>query len=97
MKASFRTKVFLAASGAGLVTALATAGLLFWSLRQQMHGRIEERVLLEARLVADQLERDQTPAPPGRLRGERPSGSRRSSRRGSPSSQPTGGCSAIRG
>jgi two-component system, OmpR family, phosphate regulon sensor histidine kinase PhoR len=56
--ASFRTKVFLAASGAGLVTALVTAGLLFWSLRQEMHERIEDRVLLEARLVADQLERD---------------------------------------
>jgi two-component system phosphate regulon sensor histidine kinase PhoR len=54
---SFRTKVFLAASGAGLVTALVTAGLLFWSLRREMTDRIEERVLLEARLVADQLER----------------------------------------
>ncbi len=70
MTASFRTKVFLAASGAGLVTALATAGLLFWSLRQEMHSRIEERVLLEARLIADQLERDHTAGRPGGFEGE---------------------------
>jgi two-component system, OmpR family, phosphate regulon sensor histidine kinase PhoR len=68
--ASFGTKVFLAASGAGLVTALVTAVLLFWSLRQQIHDRIEERVLLEARLVADQLERDPTPARPASLEAE---------------------------
>jgi two-component system, OmpR family, phosphate regulon sensor histidine kinase PhoR len=68
--ASFRTKMFLAGSGAGILTALVTAGLLFWSLRHQMHDRIEERVLLEARLVADQIERDQSPAPPGGFEAE---------------------------
>ena len=33
--------MFLAASGAGILTALVTASLLFWSLRRQMHDRIE--------------------------------------------------------
>ena len=70
MRASFRRQVFLAASGAGLVTALVTAGLLFWSLRQQMHDRIEERVLLEARLVADRIERDEAAARPGGFEAE---------------------------
>jgi two-component system, OmpR family, phosphate regulon sensor histidine kinase PhoR len=68
--ASFRTKMFLAASGAGILTALVTASLLFWSLRRQMHDRIEERVLLEARLVADQVERDRSPARPGGFEAE---------------------------
>ena len=35
-----------------------------------MHDRIEERVLLEARLVADQVERDQSPARPGGFEAE---------------------------
>ena len=70
MKASFRRKVFLAASGAGLVTALVTATLLFWSLRREMHQRIDERVLLEARLVADQLERAGGAVPPGGFEAE---------------------------
>ena len=61
MKGSFRRKVFLAASGAGLVTAIVTATLLFWSLRRELHHQIEERVLFEARLVADQLERGRVP------------------------------------
>ena len=69
-RGSFRTKMFLAASGAGILTALVTASLLFWSLRHQMHDRIEERVLLEARLVADQLERDRSPARPGGYEAE---------------------------
>jgi two-component system, OmpR family, phosphate regulon sensor histidine kinase PhoR len=70
MKASFRRKVFLAASGAGLVTALVTATLLFWSLRREMHQRIDERVLLEARLVADQLERAGGAVPAGGFEAE---------------------------
>jgi two-component system, OmpR family, phosphate regulon sensor histidine kinase PhoR len=70
VRPSFRRQVFLAASGAGVVTALVTAGLLFWSLRQQMHDRIEDRVLLEARLVANQIERDETPARPGEFEAE---------------------------
>jgi two-component system, OmpR family, phosphate regulon sensor histidine kinase PhoR len=70
MKASFRRKVFLAASGAGLVTALVTATLLFWSLRREMHQRIDERVLLEGRLVADQLERAGGAVPAGGFEAE---------------------------
>ena len=70
MRASFRRKVFLAASGAGLVTALVTATLLFWSLRREMHQRIDERVLLEARLVADQLERAGGAVPAGGFEAE---------------------------
>jgi two-component system, OmpR family, phosphate regulon sensor histidine kinase PhoR len=70
MKVSFRRKVFLAASGAGLVTALVTATLLFWSLRREMHERIDERVLLETRLVADQLERAGGTTPPGGFEAE---------------------------
>jgi two-component system, OmpR family, phosphate regulon sensor histidine kinase PhoR len=63
-------KMFLAGSAAGILTALVTAGLLFWSLRHEMHDRIEERVLFEARLVADQVERDQSPARPGGFEAE---------------------------
>jgi two-component system phosphate regulon sensor histidine kinase PhoR len=70
VKASFRRKVFFAASGAGLVTALVTATLLFWSLRREMHQRIEERVLLEAKLVADQVERSGSAVPPGGFEAE---------------------------
>ena len=42
-----------------------------------MHSRIEERVLLEARLVADQLERDHTAGRRRAASRQRPSGSRR--------------------
>jgi len=54
---SFRSKLFIVSAATGVAIALMTAALLSWSLRREINARIEERLLLETRLVAEVLER----------------------------------------
>jgi two-component system phosphate regulon sensor histidine kinase PhoR len=54
---SFRSKLFVVSAATGVAIALMTAALLSWSLRREINARIEERLLLETRLVAEVLER----------------------------------------
>jgi two-component system phosphate regulon sensor histidine kinase PhoR len=58
----FRSKLLVAAWAVGIASALLTAGLLAWSMRRDLHQRIEDRLVLEARLVADILVREPAPA-----------------------------------
>jgi two-component system phosphate regulon sensor histidine kinase PhoR len=61
VKVGFRGKLFLTAGSVAVVTALATTTLLVWALRRDLHARIEDRLLLETRLVADMLVRGTVP------------------------------------
>ena len=70
MRLTFRNKLFVTAAAVGILAALVAAGLLVWSLRRDMHARIESRLLLETRLVADLLERGALPGAQASLDGE---------------------------
>jgi two-component system phosphate regulon sensor histidine kinase PhoR len=70
VKPGFREKLFLTAGTVGIVTALATAVLLVWALRRDMHAHIEQRLLLETRLVADMLVRGTLPGADASLDAE---------------------------
>jgi two-component system, OmpR family, phosphate regulon sensor histidine kinase PhoR len=61
MRSRFGMRVFLAGATVGVLSALLTAGLLSWSLRRDLHARIEARLVQETRLVADMLERSAFP------------------------------------
>jgi two-component system phosphate regulon sensor histidine kinase PhoR len=61
VRLTFRSKLLVAAWGVGILSALLTAGLLVWSMRRDMHRRIEDRLVLEARLVADVLAHEASP------------------------------------
>jgi two-component system phosphate regulon sensor histidine kinase PhoR len=61
VKLGFRGKLFLTAGLVAIITAAATTALLVWALRRDMHARIEDRLLLETRLVADMLVRGTLP------------------------------------
>jgi two-component system phosphate regulon sensor histidine kinase PhoR len=61
VKLGFRGKLFVTAAVVAVVTAAATAALLVWALRRDMHARIEDRLLLETKLVADMLVRGTLP------------------------------------
>ena len=65
MTLRFGTRLFAAAFGVGLVSALVTAGLLHNTLRGEVNARIAERLLLETRLTADLLAHSAAPVPPG--------------------------------
>jgi len=61
-RATFQTKFFLAALSTAII-ALAVAGVLFaTTMRRQIDQRIEQTLVAEARLAADLLGRDTTPA-----------------------------------
>ncbi len=61
-RATFQTKFFLAAFSTAII-ALAVAGVLFaTTMRRQIDQRIEQTLVAEARLAADLLGRDTTPA-----------------------------------
>ena len=64
MRSRFGTRLFVAAFGVGLVSALVTAGLLHNALRHEVNTRIAERLLLETRLTADLLARSTGQVPP---------------------------------
>lgn len=61
MRRRFGTRLFVAGAAVGVLSALLTAGLLAWSMRRDLHAQIENRLLLETRLVADVLERTAFP------------------------------------
>ncbi len=69
MRLTFRSKLLVAAWSVGIVSVLLTAGMLAWSMRRDMHRRIEDRLVLEARLVADMLVRE-SPAAGADLQAE---------------------------
>jgi two-component system phosphate regulon sensor histidine kinase PhoR len=69
VRLKFRSKLLVAAWSVGIVSALITASLLAWSMRRDMHRRIEDRLVLEARLVADMLVRE-SPMPGADLHAE---------------------------
>ena len=56
MRFSFRSKLFIVAASTGVIIALMTAALLSWSLRREINARVEARLVLETRLVAEVLE-----------------------------------------
>lgn len=56
MRFSFRSKLFVVAAATGVLIAVMTAALLSWSLRREINARVEDRIVLETRLVADILE-----------------------------------------
>jgi two-component system, OmpR family, phosphate regulon sensor histidine kinase PhoR len=62
VRLSFRSKLFIAAAATGMAIAVMTAAVLSWSLRREINASIEDRLLLETRLVAEVLER--SPAAP---------------------------------
>jgi two-component system phosphate regulon sensor histidine kinase PhoR len=55
MRTSFRTKVFVAAVVAAAVSLIAVAALLSWQVRSQQRSALEQRLLDEARLIAELL------------------------------------------
>jgi two-component system, OmpR family, phosphate regulon sensor histidine kinase PhoR len=57
VRSRFGTRLFVASAAIGILSALLTTSLISWSLRRDLHARIEDRLLLETRLVADLLER----------------------------------------
>jgi two-component system phosphate regulon sensor histidine kinase PhoR len=70
VRLDFRGKLFVTAGAVAIVTAVATAALLVWALRRDMHARIEHRLLLETRLVADMLVRGTLPGADASLDAE---------------------------
>src|SRR5687767_9161643 len=57
MRARFRTKVFVASVTAAGISLLLAAGLLSWQVRQQQRATIGERLVQEARVIAELLSR----------------------------------------
>ena len=55
MRTSFRTKVFVASVVAAAVSLIAVAALLSWQVRSQQRSALEQRLLDEARLIAELL------------------------------------------
>ena len=55
MRTSFRTKVFVASVVAAAVSLIAVAALLSWQVRSQQRFALEQRLLDEARLIAELL------------------------------------------
>jgi two-component system phosphate regulon sensor histidine kinase PhoR len=55
VRASFRTKVFLASVAAAAVALLIAALLLSWQVRERQRAAIAQRLTEEARLIADLL------------------------------------------
>jgi two-component system, OmpR family, phosphate regulon sensor histidine kinase PhoR len=55
MRAGFRTKVFLGAFAAAVLSLLALAGLMTWQVRERQRAAVERHMSDEAYLIADLL------------------------------------------